>query len=144
MALWIIVADAGRARVFESDNLSGDLTEVMDKVDPLARVSRNRLASDAPGRQQSPGGVGLHGMQEKVTPRDAEDERFAREIMDEVRGALDANRIRGFYVAAPPRFLGLLRRVMPLRVSRALEGSLDKDLTTHAVPDIRRHLAEMA
>ena len=144
MAIWVVVADAGRARVFQAESLRGELTEVMDKADPLARVARTELASDEPGRQQSPGGRGLHGMQDKVSPREAEDERFARELVADVQGALDANRIERFYLMAPPRFLGLLRKVAPDRVTNALAGDLDKDLTTHSVEDIRSHMAELA
>ena len=144
MAIWVVVADAGRARVFEAQSLKSELVEVMDKADPQARVPQNTLASDGPGRNAGPSGTGSHGMQEKVTPRDTEDTRFAREIVDDVRQALDANRIDGFFVVAPPHFLGLLRKAMSGHVAKAMTGDLGKDLTTQSVEGIRGHLAAIA
>jgi len=143
MTIWVVVADAGRARVFEAESARGGLKEVMDKADPLARIPENELASDEPGRNRGPAGIGTHGMQEKVTPRDVEDVRFAREIVGEVEQALDRQRIDRFYMMAPPHFLGRLRDAMSDRVAKALAGDLDKGLTTHTVADIEAHLAEI-
>lgn len=144
MAVWVVVADAGRARFFETESLKGELAEVMDKADPQARIPQNGLASDEPGRNAGPSGIGTHGMQEKITPREAEDIRFAGEIIEDIRKALDTNRIAAFYLVAPPHFLGLLRKAMSDHVAKALAGDLGKDLTTHKLSDIKAHLAGMA
>jgi protein required for attachment to host cells len=144
MAVWVVVADAGRARYFQTESLKGELTEVMDKANPLARISQTGLASDEPGRNVGPAGIGTHGMQEKVTPREAEDIKFAGEIADDIRGALDGNRIGAFYLGAPPHVLGLLRKAMTNHVAKALAGDLGKDLTTRTVAEIRSHLVEIS
>lgn len=143
MTSWVVVADAARARVFEAESLKKDLVEIMDKANPTRRIPQNELASDEPGRNRGPGGMVTHGMQEKVTPQDTEDQRFAADIIDEVRQALDSNRISNFYLIAPPHFLGVLRGAMSGHVAKALGGDLNKSLTTHSLADIKAHLGEL-
>lgn len=144
MTIWVVVTDAGRARVFEAESAKSELVEVMDKADPLRRIPETELASDEPGRNRGPAGIGTHGMQEKVTPQEAEDRRFAAEIVDDIRHALDTNRISSFYLMAPPHFLGILRNAMSDHVAKGLAGDLNKDLTTHSVADIKAHLGALA
>jgi protein required for attachment to host cells len=129
MATWYVVADAAKARIFQQNSPRDEAEEIHTLVHPAARAPQSSLTSDAPGAQPN-GGSGSHGMQEKVTPRQAEDQRFAREVIDQVRHALNDNSIRQFYMAAPPHFLGLLRGAMDDRVSKALAGDLDKNLST--------------
>ncbi len=128
MSLWFVIADAAKARIFEQTAQGSEPLEVLDLSHPEAREPVTHLASDSPGVQATAGGPGTHGMQEKVTPREAEDQRFARSIMKEVKGALDNGKISGFYMAAPPHFLGLLRGAMDPHLSKALMGDLDKNL----------------
>lgn len=137
MATWIVVADASKARILQQDTIRDPAIEVDSLVHPAARQPATSLASDQPGVQATAGGPGTHGMQEKVTPRQAEDQRFAREVIDKVRHALNENRIRQFYMAAPPHFLGLLRGAMDDRVSKALVSDLDKNLSNASEDEVR-------
>ncbi len=130
MATWYVVADAAKARIFQQNSSRDTAEEIHTLVHPAARAPEASLASDTSGAQTNAGSSGTHGMQEKVTPRQAEDQRFAREVIDQVRTALNDNSIRQFYMAAPPHFLGLLRGAMDDRVSKALAGDLDKNLST--------------
>lgn len=129
MPTWIVVADAFKARIFQQDSPKDPAREIESLVHPAARQKTSDLISDSPGAQPNAGSSGTHGMQEKVTPRQAEDQRFARDVIDRVRHALNDNTIRQFYMAAPPHFLGLLRAAMDDRVSKALAGDLDKNLS---------------
>ncbi|GGC05888.1 hypothetical protein GCM10011352_35120 [Marinobacterium zhoushanense] len=119
---WIVVADASKARVYAQNKPRGELLEIMDLVHPEARVKESALISDGPG------------IPEKGSVRQTEDQRFARDIMAKVRHALDTNEIRGFYLAAPPHFLGLLRESMDGHLRKSLHQDLDKNLTgaTHS------------
>ncbi|SIQ57830.1 host attachment protein [Marinobacterium stanieri] len=128
MPTWILVADAAKARIFQHDGPKDPAEEIHTLVHPEARMHNGDLVSDSPGAQAN-GGSGSHGMEEKASPREAEDQRFAKEVIDQVRHALNDNRIRQFYMAAPPHFLGLLRNAMDDRVSKALAGDLAKNLS---------------
>ncbi len=128
MPTWILVADAAKARIFQHNGPKDPAEEVETLVHPEARMHNGDLISDSPGSQAN-SSSGSHGMEEKVSPREAEDIRFAKEVIDRVRQALNDNLIRQFYVAAPPHFLGLLRNAMDDRVSKALAGDLAKNLS---------------
>ena len=117
MADWIVVADASKAVVYLQDRLEGVFKEVMDLAHPEARLKASDLVSDA---QTIPA---------KSDPVHTENQRFARDIIARIRHALDTNEIRGFYLSAPPQFLGLLRDAMDERLRKALYKDLDKNLS---------------
>ena len=145
MNIWFLVADASRARIFETttDNKKAPLNEIMDLADPNARIRQTELASDGPGRNATAGGHGTHGMQEKITPREQEDIRFAADICKELQDKLNQGRFGRLYIAAAPRFLGLLRNGLPSGVKSKVAGDLDKDLTRFGESEIREHLHRM-
>ncbi|WP_116473544.1 host attachment protein [Zobellella maritima] len=113
---WIVVADAAKAVVYRQDWVEDVCEEVMDLVHPEARLKASELVSD------------VQTIPEKSDPCHTENQRFARDIIGRVRHALDTNEIRGFYLAAPPQFLGLLREAMDDRLRKALYKDLDKNL----------------
>lgn len=129
MSNWIVVADASKAIIYAQERPRAELEEVMDLVHPQAHGKREALTSDAPGSQADVAGSGgRHGMADKTPPRAHEDRRFARAVIAEVRHALDTNRIHGFYLAAPPAFLGLLRDALDDHLRKALRNDLAKNL----------------
>lgn len=117
MADWIVVTDASKAVIYLQDRIEDVFEEVMDLAHPEARLKASDLVSDA---QTIP---------EKSDPRHTENQRFARDIIARIRHALDTNEIRGFYLSAPPEFLGLLRDAMDERLRKALYRDLDKNLS---------------
>lgn len=121
---WIVVADAAKAVVYRQDWVEDEFEEVMDLVHPEARLKASELVSDA---QTIP---------EKSDPCHTENQRFARDIIGRVRHALDTNEIQGFYLAAPPQFLGLLREAMDGRLRKALNGDIDKNLSGAPYSDV--------
>ena len=114
---WIVVADAAKAVVYKQDWVENVGEEIMDLAHPQARLKTSELTTD------------VSGIPEKTDPSHAENQRFARDIMARVRQALDHNEIGGFYLAAPPQFLGLLREAMDDRLRKALQKDLDKNLS---------------
>ncbi|AEY01249.1 host cell attachment-required protein [Oceanimonas sp. GK1] len=114
---WIVVADAAKAVVYRQDWVENVGEEVMDLVHPQARLKTSELTTD------------VSSIPEKTDPSHTENQRFAREIITRVRHALDHNEIGGFYLAAPPQFLGLLREAMDDRLRKALHKDLDKNLS---------------
>ncbi|OXY83024.1 host attachment protein [Oceanimonas doudoroffii] len=114
---WIVVADSAKAVFYQQDWVENTGEEVMNLVHPQARLKASDLVTD------------VQAIPEKSDPCHTENQRFARDIIDEVRHALDHNQIGGFYLAAPPQFLGLLREAMDDRLRKALQRDLDKNLT---------------
>ena len=130
MSNWIVVADASKAIIYAQERPRAALEEVMDLVQPQATLKQQALVSDAEGSQADAGNPGgVHGVAEKGAPRSQQARRFAKEIASHIRHALDSHQIQGFYLAAPPHFLGLLRETLDDRLRKALHKDLDKNLT---------------
>lgn len=128
MSNWIVVADASKAIIYAQERPRAALEEVMDLVHPEATLKQQALSRDAAGSRADAGGV--HGMAEKTSLRTHDERRFAKEIITRVRQALDGNEIEGFYLAAPPHFLGLLRDALDDRLRKVLRNDRAKNLTT--------------
>jgi protein required for attachment to host cells len=78
------------------------------------------------------------GMDEKVSPKQEEGIRFAKEVADflKIQGA-DYDQL---YLIAPPHFLGLIRPNLDKAVMSKLIMEIDKDLSKHSAEEILAHL----
>jgi len=142
MSIWIVAADAARARIFQGQSLRGEWEEVEDLAEPLARHPTDVPPEAAPGLV--PGPHGTHRLQPRHSPREAADIAFARLVCERLRRALDAHRIDAFCLVAAPHFLGLLRQSMGEHVQHSLLRDLPEDLTRHTPGEIRQHLLAAA
>lgn len=123
----LVVADAGRARFYELDDEMSDLVEVIDLIHPEARMKAAEMVEGEAGR-----------LVPHTDRKDVEDERFAREVASELE-----KRVNGFeslHLAAPPRFLGQIRKVLHGNVEKKMRSSLAKDLTKVPVHDLKKKL----
>ena len=139
---WILVADAGRARIFEASG-SADAPLGAERRSLAAAVPPSReIGSDRPGRSFDSGGEGRHAMEPPTDPQRHAKAEFAREVVQ----ALDSARKQGDFddlvVAAAPGFLGDLRALMPDPLRACVRREINKDYTTLEDPDLQRHLAQ--
>jgi len=141
---WIVLADASRARVIEADEVLAPQREVSDLLHPAARLHTSELMSDDRGRSWAgPGGV--HSALDAHTDRhEVEAAAFARELGKALTAGLDDGRYQGLVLAAPPRFLGLLRKELPDRVADRVRLQIDHELVGLSLnelgPALQRHL----
>lgn len=140
--MWLLVADAGRARLFSADRAVGALTEIQDIVSPEARLRDQDLARDRPGRTFDRGGEGRHAMEPSTAPSETEAIRFAKDLGE----ILDQGRVDGrfLYVAliAPPQFLGHLRKSISAETAKQVVLEIDKDFTRDDAATLRERLPE--
>ncbi len=152
MNTWVVVADAARARIFRVENMEVErglarrdvpahslvLVEIKDFLHPESRQHENELASDAPGMSSVANMQSKFGMDEKVSPKQEEGIRFAKEVADflKIQGA-DYDQL---YLIAPPHFLGLIRPNLDKAVMSKLIMEIDKDLSKHSAEEILAHL----
>jgi len=118
--VWIVVADASRARLKGQD-----------------------LVSDDTGRTFDRAGTGRHGKEPVTDPREAVEVEFARELAEHLREAAQEGQFEKLYLVAPPSFLGELRAVLPDGVRKLVASELSKDLTRQAPQQIRDALPEI-
>lgn len=142
MSIWVLVADASRARIFSAKNRTGVLNEEAGYVHPASRQKGADLVSDSQGRAFDSGGQGRHAMGKETDFSEHEAEVFARELCAEIDSACQKNSFEKLYVIATPRFLGHLRSHMGAQAKKRLAGEVTKDVVNHTNQDIRQQLPD--
>lgn len=139
-AIWVLVADKARARIFSAASPTAALEEKEDFLNPEDRVPERDLVTDRPGRAHSSVGNQRSGMSSEVDAKTHEAQMFAKEVA----GRLAKARVNGEYdrlvLVAAPAFLGMLREKLDAHVLATVALSLDKDLTHLAARELREHL----
>jgi protein required for attachment to host cells len=146
--IWILVADASRARLLVVGGPEQPLVEQQALVHPASRARDSEIYSDRPGRvaQAHVGPHPGHGSRSSMEPgtsaHDVEHQHFARQVADALQRGLNEHAYTRLVVVASPSFLGLLRKEMSPQVSRLVSTTLDKDYTLCGLDELERHLKE--
>jgi protein required for attachment to host cells len=136
-----VVADAARARIFRLSAANKPLEEIADLANPEARLKDADLDRDRPGQTfSSQGRGGGHPMRPGRTAEEKSTELFARDIASSLREALIAGEFERLVVAAPPGFLGDLRKHLDEQVLQIVVESLSLDLTRETPGAIKKRL----
>ena len=138
----IVVADASRARLFTTDSPKGDFTEVDTLLNPEARLHDGDLTTDRPGRQADDMHGGRSAMEEHSEPKEVEAQRFAKELAETLEQARKQGEVEKLYIAAPPRFLGELRKHMKPELKAIIVEEIGKDFSQMNARELRRHFPE--
>ena len=144
MIVWIIVANAARARFFSVAplNANAPLIGLEDRVHPSSRLHGGDLETDSPSSVFDSQGQGRHAVEPPTDIKEQQAEAFALELSNYLEEMRNANRYGKLYIIASPHFLGLLRGHFSNGVTQLIADTVDKDLTQHAVEDIRTHLPD--
>ena len=141
MGTLVLVADAGRARIFTSDR---QLTEfaLVESIDhPAGRLHTSELVTDGRGRSLGgPNSVGS-AMDAHTDPAEVEEEHFARALTARLTHAVNVDDVRRIVLVAPPRFLGKLRHLMPANVQQRVTVEVTRDLTKVTPMDLPAMIA---
>jgi protein required for attachment to host cells len=141
--MWILVADAARARVFKREGRGLHLVPALERELVALNVPAHEIASDRPGRSFDSAGEGRHAMEPPTDPKRHEKQRFAHEVA----GLLDQHRRRNAFarlaVVAPPQMLGDLRNAMTDELRKLIETEISKDLSKLSPEQIEQHLLEL-
>jgi protein required for attachment to host cells len=139
--IWVLVADAYRARFFVAERPASPLSELHDLASPEARMHEGDLVTDKGGRDRNPK-VGGHGLGEYGNVKHDLADRFAQQVCDLLESARVAGELSKLYVIAAPAFLGLLRKHQPPPLRQLVAGEIDKSLASQEPASIRKHLPE--
>ncbi|MDJ0390523.1 host attachment protein [Roseomonas sp. E05] len=140
--VWVLVADAGRARILERAALNAAWQERTEQECRNAVPPSRELTSDRPGRVVESVGGARHAVEPRHDPHDAAEADFARELAKKLEADAAQGRYARLMLVAPPRFLGQLTRNLGDAARHRLRGTLDKDLVRAPLPDIVAHLPE--
>lgn len=141
---WILVANAAKARLFQSDGQG--LSEISDAIHPESAAHGHDLLADATGRRgQGPAGRGDRPGLGPDEPRQKQEaERFARHLGALLKTGLDEHAYEALVLVAPPHFLGLLKKHLGHTVARRVDATLDRDLVQHEVADLESWVHALA
>ena len=141
MRIGVVVADAGRARIFCTQRLGSPLESLKDLANPYGHQREQELTSDRSGHTRSPSGVGAT-MSNKVEFKEQEAHHFAKGVVDELAETHHEDRFHRLYLVAAPRFLGHLRQELSPELKELVSGELAKDFTLMSEKEIQKHLYE--
>jgi len=136
---YILVADAGRARIFKSDTGMTALELVQQLDNPGGRSTPAELQSDRPGQQRS-GSGGFHGLGGDRNPQRHQSDEFAALLAGLLHSAHQSGKFAELLIAAPPRFLGELRQHLSADCQKTLGATVHKDLVRASDAEIISHL----
>lgn len=141
-ATWVVLADAGGARLFDASHGVEAMTEIEALVHPEGRLPARALTSDLPGRTFDSAGQGRHAMESEVGPREQAAREFANLIATRLDGARRRGEVQRIVIAAAPAFLGLLRKAMTEETQQIVSQSFDRDWVKLPLDELRRRLSE--
>jgi protein required for attachment to host cells len=140
---WIVVADRGRAIVFENGGVGkGVKRAALPEKESPHRAAREIMA-DKPGRAFDSKGQGRHAMEPHTDPVKTELRHFLAEIVEDLTHAHNDRRFERLVLVAPPATLGELRKLLPESLKQKVVGEIDKDLTHATTPELTRQLGEV-
>jgi protein required for attachment to host cells len=150
MNVRIIVANESAALLYDLKDPTKGLQFAGKISDPRARLHDRDLVSDRPGRR--PDHAPLQSGRRGATPHHAtagehdahehEIEIFARQVAHELETARIAGRFDRLVIMAGPKFLGMLRAVLPASVKSTLAAEVPKDLVNQPLQAITEHLPQ--
>jgi protein required for attachment to host cells len=123
---WVLVADGGRARVFQTQGIALDLQEIEDLVSTEGT------------------GTGLTDKEAEVLDRNERKEKLEAKFSKRVAEYLEQGRSQQKYhrliIAAEPKFLGMVRGDLSEEVRRLIFEEVSEDLTELGVDEIQNRL----
>jgi protein required for attachment to host cells len=140
---WIVVADAGGARIFSKIRHMETMAAVQELDNAPGRAHTSDLVSDHRG-QVDKGGTGvMSAMQPPTDPHEQQAIEFARKLGDVLERAAVHDQFDKLNLVAPPHFLGLLRAHLGAASKHRLDRCAAKDFTHVRAHDIGRRLQEV-
>ena len=135
-SIWIVVADAGRARLFSVEKAVGPLTEIETFTNPEARLHEGDLVADRGGRDANRSGSS-HGLGEGRSTKDDNAEQFASELCRHLEKRRNGLAFTKLYLVCAPAILGSIRKHLSSGLKTLIGDEIAKDLTTASPEQIR-------
>jgi protein required for attachment to host cells len=138
---WVLIADAARARVFESTGKGTGLTIVQDMSLDAELLPSHELGTDRPGRAFDSVGSGRHAMEATSDPHREQKRQFARRVAEAIGERQAGKSFDRLVLVAPPVTMGDLRAALSDKVKARVASELVADLTNTPTSELPAHLA---
>lgn len=144
--IWIVAANAARARVYERDPDTAELVETSVFIHPQSRQKIGELMHDRAGHVEHGFGTAGRGSAQYEPPQDAharEREKFARELARFMEEACHDHRCPGWMLFASSPFLGELKARLGIAATRSLITAEPSDLTAWSPRELGRRVIDV-
>lgn len=143
MPTYIVVADAGRARMFTY--AANTLTEKESLVHAEGQMHEGDLVTDSPGADVPTGSNGsARSSAEGGEALEHENEMFAKQVVKYLFDARTSNKMDELILIAAPKFLGLLRDKLDKPTQKMVTHTLSKDYSKASVEDIEKAISTLS
>lgn len=142
---WIVVADAGGARILASRHGEAHLVEVDELHSPEddGSAARQEQFTDRKPRVHESHGEARHAIEPHTPLPDIHADRLAAEIARKLAQGLQSGAFDGLVLIAPPRFAGRLDAALDKAVAAHVTTRLHKDLRHQSLPEIYSRLIDL-
>lgn len=106
--------------------------------------STHEQGADKPGRTFASAHTHRRGAVEQTDWHHLEEHRFAERVAKALEEVVRKDGVPAILIAAPPKTLAELRKIIHPDVRAKIVGELGKDLTHHPVNEIESHLRALA
>lgn len=138
---WILVADAGHARILEQSGEEGlTLVEGLNIEHPIPKSSD--LGRDSLPRTFDSVGPGRHAITPRTDPHRAEKKSFAKELADLLDAGLAKKAYDRLIIIAPPQMIGDMRPALSKAVKDRVQQELQLDLADAPIAEVARRLKD--
>jgi protein required for attachment to host cells len=141
-SIWVVVANRVTARIFVTDSPLGAIEEVETLLHPESRVQQQSLVSDRSGRTERSATAGRQASDPDTAHHEHETTLFAAQVAGTLSKARNDGRYGTLVLAAPPAFLGALRKALDAQTRSLVTLELDKDLALLDARTLRMHFPE--
>ncbi len=145
MTSWILVTDAGRARLFSTE-LRENAWNLVEEFEHTAgrETSCDIENTSPPGRMQQGDAQGGRrtALEPRTWPKEVEAEHFAQRLVEFLEAAIAKRDYDQLVLVAPPHFLGMLKKKLGQQSAKKLLVSIDKDLSKFPTAEIRERLVD--
>jgi protein required for attachment to host cells len=141
--IWVLVADAARARLFQVEQPQQTLRAALARELIGSNLPSREIASDRPGRTFDSGGEGRHAMEPATDPARHAQQEFARDVVRLLDEQKESRAFDRLIIVAPPQFLGDLRALMSQQLRQVVHAEIGKDLSKLPLHELQDHLAEV-
>ncbi len=139
----ILIADGGRAAFFRHEKMARHLVALVDHSLELDSAKSHEMGDARPGRVHSSMGHHRSGMEPRSDPHDAAESGFLTIAVHKATQVMTAEKADKLVIAASPRALGEIRKLLPDALSKQVLATLDKDLTRTPIADLPGHFKDI-
>ena len=144
--IWILIADAQRARYFERNLSDHTLTELADFVHPVSTLPQRTHQTHASHTSEDTGkGHGRTGhagtqFEPHTETQDKERRNFARQLADYLNTEVAEQRCTALVLIAPAPVLGDVKPLLSHAASKIVHTTIDKDLTHYSGNELKQRV----